>query len=114
MYDLYSKFDFDEHKKNYIHYLEVVILPDGTVEYAIPSHQEKLIKICCDKFKVSRQELADMCPPDYYFDFITWLCDTSECVSVWTNFIKNPKSITDKQLETLNKLKEMSIYEGEL
>lgn len=114
MYNLYGKFDFEEHKKHYIHYLEIVILPNGIVEYAIPSHQEKLIEICCEKLNVSRKQLNDLCPPEYYFDFITWLCDTSECVSVWTNFIKKPKSITNKQLETLTKLKEMNLYEGKL
>lgn len=46
MYDLMtSKFDVDEHIKNYPFYTEVIIFPDGHVEYAIPSHQEKLCQV---------------------------------------------------------------------
>ena len=40
-YDLYSKFDLEKHVRKYIHYTEVIIRPNGTVEYAVPSHQEK-------------------------------------------------------------------------
>lgn len=37
MYDLMtSKFDVDEHIKNYPFYTEVVIFPDGHIEYATP------------------------------------------------------------------------------
>ena len=42
-YDIYCAFDLEKHKQTYVQYLEVVILEDGTVEYAVPSHQEKLI-----------------------------------------------------------------------
>lgn len=87
MYDLHSPFDIEQHKKHYINYLEVVIFPDGHVEYAIPSHQEKLIQICQDKLDISRYELERMCPRDYYGDFMTWLCNISGCVSVWNNYI---------------------------
>ena len=44
-YDIYCAFDLEKHKQTYVQYLEVVILEDGTVEYAVPSHQEKLIEI---------------------------------------------------------------------
>ena len=116
MYDIYSEFDIDKHKQKYINYLEVVIHPDGKVEYAIPSHQEKLIDICCNKLNISREELSDMCPPEYFFDFVTWLCNTSECISVWTNYIITPndKPITDKQMQILKKMKDIGIYAGEL
>ena len=114
MYNLYSEFDLIQHKKHYLNYLEVIIFPDGHVEYAIPSHQEKLIKVCCNKLNVSRDELNDMCPPEYYCDFIVWLCHVSECVSVWNNFIvKSDKNdLTIEQLETLRKLKHEHLYTG--
>ena len=44
-YDIYCAFDLEQHKQTYVQYLEVVILEDGTVEYAVPSHQEKLIAL---------------------------------------------------------------------
>lgn len=36
-YDIYCAFDLEKHKQTYVQYLEVVILEDGTVEYAVPS-----------------------------------------------------------------------------
>lgn len=40
-YSVYSSFDLQKHKQTYTNYLEVIITPDGTVEYAVPSHSEK-------------------------------------------------------------------------
>ena len=48
MYDLHSPFDLQKHMETYINYLEVVIFPDGHIEYAVPSHQEKLIRVLVD------------------------------------------------------------------
>lgn len=116
MYDLNSKFDIEQHKKYYVNYLEVVIFPDGHIEYAVPSHQEKLIAICKEKLKVTRDELNDMCPKEYYCDFITWLCTMSECVSVWNDFIVKSDSIpmTTNQVKTLQQLKNSQLYFGNL
>jgi len=86
-YDLHSPFDIKLHKQNYINYLEVVIFPDGHIEYAIPSHQEKLIQICLDQLGITRYTLERMCPKNYYCDFLTWLCTMSGCVSVWNEYI---------------------------
>lgn len=58
-YDIYCAFDLEKHKQTYVQYLEVVILEDGTVEYAVPSHQEKLIALLescrCVSTETSRQ-----------------------------------------------------------
>lgn len=116
MYDLYSNFDMNKHKETFFHYLEVIVFPDGHVEYAVPSHQEKLIAVCREQLRVSRDELFDMCPEEYYCDVIVWLCNISGCVSVWTNGIMksdcNP--LTNAQWNTLQKMKEIGIYEGHL
>ena len=61
-YDLYSEFDIQKHKDTYINYLEVVILQTGRIEYAVPSHQEKMIRIGMNKRKCSRYEYMHMCP----------------------------------------------------
>lgn len=115
MYDLYSEFDIEQHAKHYPHYLEVVMFPDGKVEYAVPSHQEKLISIACEKLNVGRQELFDMCPPEYYFDVIEWLCDITGCISIWTQGImtSGKNDMTEAQIEMLKKLKQAGVYEGE-
>ena len=115
MYNLESKFDALKHKETFYHYLEVIIYPDGSVEYAIPSHQEKLIQICKEELNVNRDRLFEMCPKEYYFDIITWMCNISKCVSVWTNCITKSDTypLTNAQLNTLNNMKELEIFEGD-
>ena len=113
MYDLHSPFDIEQHKQHYIHYFEVVLFPDGHIEYAVPSHQEKLIQVCQDKLGVSRYQLEKMCPKEYYFDYITWLCNISECVSIWEHYIvcSDKIPLTDPQKDMIERLqKEGLIY----
>lgn len=57
-YTVYSDFDIDQHKKTFIHYLEVVIDENGKIMYAVPSHQEKIISLACEKLNVTREELT--------------------------------------------------------
>ena len=38
-------FDYKTHRENFTNYLEVIIFKDGHIEYAVPSHQMKLIEI---------------------------------------------------------------------
>lgn len=111
MYDLHSEFDIKEHAKHYVNYLEVIIRPSGKVEYAIPSHQEKLIKIGMDKHNCSREDYQSMCPREYWLDYMTWLTKDTKCVSVWTDyFAGTPNRFQRKKLEDL---KRAGIYLGE-
>ena len=112
-YDLYSKFDIELHKANYVHYLEVIIDRDGVVHYAVPSHQEYLIAECMKKYSWTRQELSDACPQEYYGDFTVWLCKMCDCVSVWENFLQFWE-INDAQFKTLRELQGAGLYVGEL
>ena len=113
MYDLSCDFNMELHKKTYIHYLEVVIDPDGVIHYAVPSHQEYLIAECMKKMNWSRQELSDACPEEYYGDFVTWLCKISGCISVWENFIQFWE-INDVQFITLKELQKEDLYLGNM
>lgn len=107
---LQGAFDLETHKQNFVNYLEVIITPDGTVEYAVPSHQEKLIKIATDKLSVSRQELYSMCPTEYLFDVVTWLCDITDCLSVWNDrYVGRPNK---SQLAALRMLNDGGVYRG--
>lgn len=112
-YSVYSSFDLQKHKQTYTNYLEVIITPDGTVEYAVPSHSEKMISKACDKLGSTRQELQDMCPPEYYSDFTLWLSKISECCSVWNNFVIG-SDFTDAQINTLKRLKDNGLYYGDI
>lgn len=112
-YSVYSKFDKNKHKERYKHYLEVIIDRDGIVHYAVPSHQEKLIKMACEELKVDRDGLNQLVPEDYYFDMVTWLCMVTGSVSVWTQGLEYA-TITDKHYQTLKMLQDEGIYEGSL
>lgn len=105
-------FDINIHKQTFINYLEVVIDENGTVMYAVPSHQEKLIQLACKKLNVSRDELMNLCPPEYYFNFMEWLCQVSRCISVWNKFYIGTLNV--KQKEMLKKLAEESLYKGKI
>lgn len=105
---LHSPFDIDVHRATFVNYLEIVILEDGTVEYAVPSHQEKMISIACSKLNVSREILYDMCPREYYFDVLTWLSQVSGAVAVWDFKIEGQPN--HKQLETLDMLSKEGLY----
>ena len=109
---LRGKFNLETHKEAFVNYLEVVIREDGTVEYAVPSHQEKLISIAIKKLGVTRKQLYDMCPREYMFDVTKWLCKITNCVSVWNEFyIGEPNEM---QRWVLQNLKYHGIYGGEI
>lgn len=109
---LHSPFDIEMHKRTFVNYLEVVILEDGTIEYAVPSHQEKLIKLCMERLKVTRQELCDLCPQIYFGDFTRWLCEKSQSISVWNDFYIGCANAA--QREALRTLKYHRLYRGEV
>lgn len=110
IYDVYQQFNIDRHAATYVNYLEVIVRQDGKVEYAVPSHQEKLIAIAMEKFNKTRDEISAMCPEDKYFDFMSWLCDITDCISVWNMaFEGKPNAIQTAVLEIF---KERGLYTG--
>lgn len=112
-YDLHSEFHIDQHKKTFTHYLEVIIDENGKIMYAVPSHQEKQIALACEKLNVTREELNAMCPQEYYYDFMTWLCKMSGACAVWEKFIQADK-LTEQQIKALEMLKENGLYLGRI
>lgn len=110
-YSVYSDFDMEQHKKTFTNYLEVVIDENGKIMYAVPSHQEKLIKLACEKLNVTREELNAMCQKEYYLDFMTWLCKVSGACAVWNNHIEKYK-LTERQMQSLEALKDNGLYHG--
>lgn len=86
-YSVHSTFDIEKHRQTFIDYFEAVLMADGTVQYAVPSHQEKLIKIGSEQYGKSRDDFIEMCPPEAYCDYMEWLCDTTGCVAMWNRFV---------------------------
>ena len=112
-YDLYCKFDVAKHKETFTNYLEVMILSDGAIEYAVRSHQEKAAILACNKLRVSRQELIDMCPEEFYFDYMSWLLSLTGTMAVWENFYL-ASSVTNEQISSLEMLKKEGVYKGSI
>ena len=106
-------FSIERHKATPYHItLEVMIAPDGTIEYAMPSHQEYLIKKAMELHQWSRQELMDACPPEYYFNFMEWLVQESGgYIPVWEQYTMN-WTITGKQAAALRQLKMAGLFRG--
>ena len=112
-YNLHSDFNTEQHKKTYTHYLEVIIDENGKIMHSVPSHLEMMIKLSCEKLNVTREELNVMCPQEYYFDFMTWLCKISGACAVWERFIKADR-LTERQIKALQMLMDNGLYLGEI
>lgn len=110
-YGLHSDFNPKLHNQTFIHYLEVIIDENGKIMYAMPSHQEKMIKLACEKLNVTREQLNEMCPEEYYFDFMAWLSKASGACAVWENQVMGGK-FTAEQIKALQMLKNENLYFG--
>ena len=112
-YDVYSEFDIQKHKEHFVHYLEVMIDKDGKIHYAVPSHQEWAIAEACRKLGVTRQELSDMTPKEYYFDWLNWLLLQCGAAAVWEEMAICPAP-TSKHIAALRRLKMAGLYKGKM
>lgn len=107
---LHSPFDIDVHKAVFKNYLEVVILSDGTVEYAVPSHQEKMIRLGMAKTGLSRDEFYKSCPREYWCDVLAWLNKITGAIAVWDFKFEGWANPT--QIEKLEELRAAGLYRG--
>lgn len=110
-YNVYCEFDIQKHKEVYKNYLEVIVDEEGKIHYAVPSHQEFLIRRGCKNLNVSRKVLNLLCPKRFHYDFVTWLCKVSKCVAVWNDRIMG-YSYAEAQVKTLKRLKRAGLYHG--
>lgn len=104
---LRAPFDIRTHKETFIEYLEIIIKPDGTPEYAVPSHMMKLASVygkCMDDiYEEYMQDQSGL-------DGIDWLCSKTGCVSVWTDRVQGLPNAA--QLATLRRLHDAELYTG--
>lgn len=110
-YSVYSEFDLEKHKKTFKNYLEIIIETDGTISYAVPSHIEKACAIACKTLNVSRAELEDLCPPEYYMAWMEWVLKQSGAIAVWQNGFCGPTP-NKKQQAALRRLRISGVYTG--
>lgn len=79
-------------------YCEIVISPDGDIEYAIPSHLYKLI----DLSKKSKDELDKMMPNRAAP--LNWLCEHTKYAVCWFDYFILPKEYSETQVFTIKEL----------
>lgn len=112
-YDLYCPFDLEKHKQTFVNYLEVLIDEEGTIMYAVPSHQLKAVDLIGSRMGLTRKEVDMMCPQEYHCDYMKWLCIVAKVMFVWNDrcYAVNP---TIKQVGALRRLKMAGVYTGSI
>ena len=88
-YGVYSAFDIEKHRETFVNYLEVIILPSGKVEYAVPSHLEKLAALGMAKHgDKSKASYYARIPKDVCADYFDWILQDTGCVAIWTDVVR--------------------------
>ena len=114
---LHSPFDIETHKQTFVSYLEAVISPEGVVEYATPSHTDKLIEILAKQKGIKDFDEAkkyvwqtcinnDICVP------IEYLTGVTGYISVWFDHYVSSDPPTKQQLTKLQELFKEGVYIG--
>lgn len=93
---------------------EGLILPDGTLVEALPSHTSKAESLCLKKLGINREELWKRCPKEASGHYMEWLLNICGAISVWATFYKigTERELTKEQYLTLRDLKLRGIYKG--
>ena len=114
---LHSPFDISTHKQTFVSYLEVVISPEGTVEYAVPSHSDKLIEIFkeqkgFDDILKAKKYVWETCINNDICVPIEYLTGVTGYISVWFDHYVSSDPPTKQQLAKLQELFKEGVYIG--
>lgn len=91
--------EFLKHDNNK-YYCEIVIKPDGTIEYAEPAHLYKMIRLS----GYSKEDLNLKIPTNA--SPIHWMCEFTGTGCIWYNTFIMPNGITIEQINTMEGLAE--------
>ena len=100
--------DIDSFIQNHEHecYCEAILFDDGTISYAIPSHNETLIRIAMERDNITRNELDKAMPIEA--SPVHWLTEHLNCSSLWFNSCISC-NLTELQKESLIKLQKAGV-----
>ena len=103
---LNSKFDFETHSKNFICYCEVIITPNGEIRYAVPSHEQAVLKYLAEKNNMNIEEIIKEYNALPLCDIYDRLLEESGCILVWYDRYTYSRFhiITEKQFIALKNL----------
>ena len=99
---LYMDFHARVHGQVFIHYCEAILWPDGKVEYAIPSHDEALIKAYANKYNITRDDVIEKFRDN--FDWYEQMMRDTGIVQIWYDRLYNCTNLTHEQLDALETL----------
>lgn len=100
-------FSIERHIHTFVNYCECVIDENGTILYAVPSHERKLMNIVMEKYNMTLDKLTDKAEhEDGQWDWINWLMRNSKCMCVYTcgYAIPDDDFMTDHQHKSLQSL----------
>ena len=86
----------------YKNYCEAIIYEDGTIEYATPSHTEKLISVSTKRYGITRDQLFKLIP--MWASPVHWLAEYNNTAIIWYDFAILSKDYTKKQISTIKAL----------
>lgn len=113
---LHSPFDIGTHKNTFVSYLEVVISPEGEVEYAVPSHSEKLVAIFANQtgldIQEAKQYIIETTANNGFMSTVDFLTRVTGYISVWFNGYVAANPPTKQQLDKLKELFDAGVYSG--
>jgi hypothetical protein len=87
-----------EYKRKWINYCEIIILKNGNIILANPSHTERMLKLTGEDRNDIYERMPIVASP------IHWLVDYTKNISVWHQFQILPEDVTEEQLKTLSLL----------
>ena len=88
---------------NHINYCEAIIYPNGTIEYAVPSHTYKL----CDIYDNTKKPMEIELEIPMSHSPIDWLFAKCNCIGVWFDFFRlnaRFQRMTEEQKDSLRAL----------
>ena len=88
---------------NYKNYCEALIYPDGTIDYAIPSHTQALE----NRMNLPHRVVMKMIPR--WASPVHWMSEYLKIASIWYDFCILPKGYTEEQIETIKTLMKKNI-----
>jgi hypothetical protein len=99
---LYMPFSAKVHKQVFVNYCEVIIWPNGKIEYAIPSHTEKCINEYCKLKCITREQFYEMFKNEH--NYLNIIMRELGIIFIWYDSIYNANNITDAQKDAISLL----------
>lgn len=87
----------------WINYCEIIILNNGAIELATPSHQEKLIELYCKYEGITKEQFKKEFPRE--LDIVSFICEKYSLISIWYRQVicTKPNRFQKRTLDLLKK-----------